>query len=79
MDKIHFSSTVTDREYRHRLRVKYNIPIIMLTARGDDIDKIVGLEIGADDYMAKPFNPKDTNGPVFLRVCSWGGQWDCIR
>jgi DNA-binding response OmpR family regulator len=34
-------------------------PIIMLTARGDDIDTIVGLELGADDYMAKPFNPRE--------------------
>jgi DNA-binding response OmpR family regulator len=36
-----------------------NVPIIMLTARGDDVDKIVGLELGADDYLAKPFNPRE--------------------
>ncbi|WP_445945358.1 response regulator [Shewanella sp.] len=36
-----------------RFREKYAIPIIMLTARGDDIDRIIGLEIGADDYLAK--------------------------
>ena len=35
------------------------VPVIMLTARGDDVDKIVGLEIGADDYLAKPFNPRE--------------------
>jgi len=35
------------------------IPIIMLTARGDDIDRIIGLEMGADDYLAKPFNPRE--------------------
>jgi two-component system, OmpR family, response regulator CpxR len=35
------------------------IPVIMLTARGDDMDKIVGLEIGADDYLPKPFNPRE--------------------
>lgn len=35
------------------------VPIIMLTARGDDIDRIVGLELGADDYLAKPFNPRE--------------------
>jgi DNA-binding response OmpR family regulator len=36
-----------------------DIPIIMLTARGDDVDKIVGLELGADDYLTKPFNPRE--------------------
>jgi DNA-binding response OmpR family regulator len=36
-----------------------NIPIIMLTARGDDVDRIVGIEIGADDYLAKPFNTRE--------------------
>jgi two-component system, OmpR family, phosphate regulon response regulator OmpR len=36
-----------------------NIPIIMLTAKGDDVDRIVGLEMGADDYMPKPFNPRE--------------------
>jgi DNA-binding response OmpR family regulator len=35
------------------------VPILMLTAKGDDVDKIVGLEIGADDYLAKPFNPRE--------------------
>ena len=41
------------------LRAKYTTPIIMLTARGDDTDRIVGLELGADDYLAKPFNPRE--------------------
>lgn len=36
-----------------------NIPIIMLTAKGDDVDRIVGLEMGADDYLSKPFNPRE--------------------
>jgi two-component system phosphate regulon response regulator OmpR len=36
-----------------------DIPIIMLTARGDEIDRIVGLEMGADDYLPKPFNPRE--------------------
>jgi DNA-binding response OmpR family regulator len=42
-----------------RLRREGDIPIIMLTARGDDIDKVVGLELGADDYVTKPFNPRE--------------------
>ncbi len=41
------------------LRKTSNVPVIILTARGDDIDRIVGLEIGADDYMPKPFNPRE--------------------
>lgn len=41
------------------LRKKSNVPVIMLTARGEDIDRIVGLEIGADDYVAKPVNPRE--------------------
>lgn len=41
------------------IRKKYSVPIIMLTARGDVTDKIVGLELGADDYMAKPFEPRE--------------------
>lgn len=35
------------------------VPVLMLTARGDDLDRIVGLEMGADDYLAKPFNPRE--------------------
>jgi two-component system, OmpR family, alkaline phosphatase synthesis response regulator PhoP len=42
-----------------QLRAESNVPILMLTARDDDIDKIVGLELGADDYMTKPFNPRE--------------------
>jgi two-component system alkaline phosphatase synthesis response regulator PhoP/two-component system response regulator ResD len=41
------------------LRKTSNVPVIVLTARDDDVDKIVGLEIGADDYMTKPFNPRE--------------------
>lgn len=42
-----------------RVRARSDLPIIMLTARDDDVDKIVGLEIGADDYLTKPFNPRE--------------------
>ena len=42
-----------------RLRTTSNIPIIMLTGLGSDIDRIIGLEIGADDYVVKPFNPRE--------------------
>jgi two-component system response regulator CpxR len=42
-----------------RLRSQSQIPVIILTARGDDVDRIVGLEIGADDYLPKPFNPRE--------------------
>ena len=45
-------------EVCRRLRATSDVPILMLTARGDDTDRIVGLEIGADDYLAKPFNPR---------------------
>ena len=41
------------------LRQKSQMPVIMLTALGDDVDRIVGLEVGADDYLAKPFNPRE--------------------
>jgi two-component system, OmpR family, response regulator len=42
-----------------RLRATSSVPILMLTAKSDDIDRIVGLELGADDYMGKPFNPRE--------------------
>jgi DNA-binding response OmpR family regulator len=42
-----------------RIRAESDLPILMLTARDDDIDKIVGLELGADDYLTKPFNPRE--------------------
>lgn len=41
------------------LRAQSNIPVLMLTARGSEIDRIVGLEMGADDYLSKPFNPRE--------------------
>jgi two-component system, OmpR family, alkaline phosphatase synthesis response regulator PhoP len=42
-----------------RIRQRRDVPILMLTARDEDIDKIIGLEVGADDYMTKPFNPRE--------------------
>jgi DNA-binding response OmpR family regulator len=42
-----------------KIRERWTTPLIMVTARGDDADKIVGLELGADDYIAKPFNPRE--------------------
>ena len=41
------------------LRARSNLPVLMLTARGTEVDRIVGLEMGADDYLAKPFNPRE--------------------
>jgi two-component system alkaline phosphatase synthesis response regulator PhoP len=46
-------------EVCRRIRQRRDIPILMLTARDEDIDKIIGLEVGADDYLTKPFNPRE--------------------
>ena len=46
-------------EVLRRIRSQSNVPVLMLTAKGDDVDRIVGLEIGADDYLPKPFNPRE--------------------
>ena len=46
-------------EVCRRLRAQSDVPILMLTARGEDTDRIVGLELGADDYLPKPFNPRE--------------------
>jgi DNA-binding response OmpR family regulator len=50
---------MTGLEACKRIRQKSKIPIIMLTAKGDETDRVVGLEIGADDYVAKPFSPRE--------------------
>ena len=42
-----------------RIRQTSDVPILMLTARDEDVDKIIGLEVGADDYLTKPFNPRE--------------------
>lgn len=46
-------------EVLRRLRAQSNVPVLMLTARGDEADRIVGLELGADDYLPKPFSPRE--------------------
>lgn len=46
-------------EVLRRIRAAKRTPIIMLTARGEDVDRIIGLELGADDYLPKPFNPRE--------------------
>lgn len=46
-------------EVLRKIRTKFRIPVIMLTAKGDETDRIVGLELGADDYISKPFNPRE--------------------
>jgi two-component system response regulator CpxR len=46
-------------EILKRLRATSRVPVLMLTARGQDVDRIVGLELGADDYLPKPFNPRE--------------------
>src|SRR5690349_3474871 len=46
-------------EVLRRIRALSRVPVIMLTARGEEVDRIVGLEMGADDYLAKPFSPRE--------------------
>jgi len=51
-------------DFCREIRTDNNIPIIMLTARADEIDRVVGLEIGADDYVTKPFSPRELSARV---------------
>jgi two-component system, OmpR family, response regulator CpxR len=51
-------------EILRRLRHESKVPVIMLTARGEDVDRIVGLELGADDYLPKPFNPRELGARI---------------
>ena len=46
-------------EVLKEIRMEFSVPVIMLTAKGEDADRIVGLELGADDYLPKPFNPRE--------------------
>jgi two-component system, OmpR family, response regulator len=65
-------------EVCRRLRVQSSVPIIMLTARDDELDKVVGLELGADDYITKPFSIREFRSRVraLLRRAALGGQAD---
>jgi two-component system response regulator CpxR len=49
--------TLNGFEVLRRIRARSKLPIVMLTARGDDVNRIIGLQMGADDYLPKPFNP----------------------
>lgn len=61
-----------------RIRDKSKVPVLLLTARGEDVDRIVGLEIGADDYLPKPFNPRELVARIraVLRRSGPGGKTD---
>lgn len=63
-------------EILRRLRAESSTPVLMLTARGDDLDRILGLEIGADDYLPKPFNPRELAARIraILRRASEGAS-----
>lgn len=65
-----------------RLRSSTNIPIVILSARGDEVDRIVGLEVGADDYLAKPFNPRELLArirAVLRRIDGHAGEGDPVE
>src|SRR4051812_17800211 len=69
-------------EVTRSLRKRSNVPIIMLTARVEESDKLVGLELGADDYLTKPFSPKELVArvrAVFRRVDAGAGQSEVVR
>jgi DNA-binding response OmpR family regulator len=67
LDAEHFDAVLLDvmmpgmngLEACKRIRQKSNVPLLMLTAKGDETDRVVGLELGADDYVAKPFSPRE--------------------
>src|SRR5947199_579084 len=68
-------------EVCRRLRAKSDTPILMLTARGDAMDRVVGLEMGADDYLPKPFEPRELLARLraILRRRSRGPRQDVLR
>ncbi len=68
-------------EVCRQLRAKSDIPVLMLTARGEAMDRVVGLEIGADDYLAKPFEPRELLARLraILRRRQPGGPTNALR
>ncbi len=65
---------MTGLEVMRRLRERSSIPVILLTAKGSESDKVRGLELGADDYLAKPFSP-DELAPACGPCCGRDGVW----
>jgi DNA-binding response OmpR family regulator len=63
-----------------RVRTRSSVPIIMLTARGEEADRVAGLEVGADDYLAKPFSPRELVARIkaILRRTEGGGQRELL-
>lgn len=62
---------VSGFEILKQIRNSSNVPVILLTARGDDVDRVVGLEIGADDYLPKPFNPRELTARIRAVLRRW--------
>ena len=65
-----------------KMREKYNIPVILLTAKGEDTDKVLGLNVGADDYVTKPFNPVELLARVrsqIRRYTTLGGEKVAVK
>ena len=60
-----------------RLKREADVPIIIVSAQGEDVDRIVGLEVGADDYMGKPFNPRELLARIraVMRRTSGNAKW----
>jgi DNA-binding response OmpR family regulator len=68
-------------EVLRRIRTLSRVPVIMLTARGEEVDRVVGLELGADDYLAKPFSPRELVArirAVLRRMPGEGGSADSL-
>src|SRR6202041_4021325 len=63
-------------EICRRIRRKHDVPIVMLTARGDDTDRIVGLELGADDYLPKPCTPRELTARIRAILRRTGARTD---